>query len=393
MLSSSSMPLIVSMVTASVAGFTSYLCYYYYYSASLTSSNRDVKSTKKSNTNNNILTSLPLPFESCPYTKELKVAIQLAYQCGNNIHQYCYQKGCESYDPNKKNDNSNLMIQTKGQPEDFCTIVDLQNEKIVMDGIRQHFPSHEIIGEESVGTGMIPPINPTIPTWIVDPIDGTTNFVSGIPLTCVSIGLCINAIPTVGVIYAPMTNELYIGVKGYGAYRNGIRILHRSEIIRTTTTTKLSLSLKDSVIGFEFGYVRDPKGITKMITTLQNIMLHGCRTVRSLGSGVLDLLYVATGRLDLVYAGVATEGWKPWDYCAASVIVQEAGCIIESLYNDKNDDVVAKDNNSETKTKTTTTTTFDIYSKSVICAIDQSLIDEFRQHILSPSQPEPIRSS
>jgi fructose-1,6-bisphosphatase/inositol monophosphatase family enzyme len=302
-----------------------------------------------------ILTTIPDALQLCPYINELNVAIELALQCGSNIYQHCYYKGTVQEDKVK------LQIQTKGQPEDFCTMIDILNENIVMNGIRKNFPNHNIIGEESVGTGVIPAINPAIPTWVIDPIDGTTNFVSGIPLSCVSIGYCINGRPTLGVIYAPMTNEIYIGVIGYGAYRNGISIRQQN----CTEPMRSNVSLKESVIGFEFGYVRDPIGIQKMISVLQNIMLYGCRTVRSLGSGVLDLLYVATHKLDLVYAGVASEGWKPWDYCAAYVIVKEAGCIMDTLYQQQ-------ENPNE----------FNIYSNSVICAIHQSLVDEFRHEIL-----------
>lgn len=197
-------------------------------------------------------------------------------------------------------------------------------------------------------------MKPDTPTWIIDPVDGTTNFASGIPLTCVSIGLCINGQPTLGVVYSPMTNELYIGVKGYGAYRNNIAISKRN------VPTKV---IKESIVCFEFGYTRDPNGIAKMVGVVERIMNNGCRATRALGSGVLDLMYVATGRLDVVYAGIAGEGWKPWDYCAGVVIATEAGCSIQSI-----DQV----NENEP---------FDIYSSSIICAVNSSLISELRKLI------------
>jgi fructose-1,6-bisphosphatase/inositol monophosphatase family enzyme len=102
-----------------------------------------------------------------------------------------------------------------------------------------------------------------------------------------------------------------------------------------------------------------------MTTAVQNVLQHGCRTTRCLGSGVLDLCYVASGRLDVVYAGVATEGWKPWDYCAASVIVQEAGAIIQPL--------IVQDGYDEG---------FDLYSKSVLCASSRELAEETRRVVL-----------
>jgi fructose-1,6-bisphosphatase/inositol monophosphatase family enzyme len=82
-----------------------------------------------------------------------------------------------------------------------------------------------------------------------------------------------------------------------------------------TTTT-----LRHSIIDLEFGYGLSNEAICKMVGVVERLLQHGCRATRSLGSGVLNMCYVATGRLDVVYAGVANEGWKPWDYCAASVI-------------------------------------------------------------------------
>jgi myo-inositol-1(or 4)-monophosphatase len=104
-----------------------------------------------------------------------------------------------------------------------------------------------------------------------------------------------------GVVYAPMTDELYLAVKGHGAYRNGVRI----------TSKRTPKALVDSVVCVEFGYSRDKKSIGLMVGAVQRILENGCRTMRIIGSGVLDLCYVATGRLDVVYAGVAGEGWKP----------------------------------------------------------------------------------
>lgn len=355
------------LAISATTGFTSYLCYCYY------SNSKKKRNTTCCNVPDDaIISVIPQQLQSSPYINELTLAIKLALECGNNIYQHCYNKGTIAEEGNE----TNLLLETKGQPEDFCTMIDIQNEQIVTNGIRTNFPNHHIIGEESVGTGIIPKLDPNIPTWIIDPIDGTTNFVSGIPISCVSIGLCINGLPTLGVIYAPMTNELYIGIIGYGAYRNGILITNHNK----KNQTLVKKSLKESVIGFEFGYVRDTIGIDLMIQVLHNIMLYGCRTVRSLGSGVLDIVYVATGKLDIIYAGIATEGFKPWDYCAAYVIINESGCIIDTLY--KNEKKDKENNNSNTNNHNNV---FDIYSKSVICAVNQSLIDEFRQEILKQS--------
>jgi fructose-1,6-bisphosphatase/inositol monophosphatase family enzyme len=289
---------------------------------------------------------LPDELRNCSYIKEIQVAIELSLECGNRMYQYCDTKGTanELY----------LDINTKGQPEDFCTQIDIENEDTVMNRIRQEFPRHSIIGEETVGSGPIPSLSSTTPTWIIDPIDGTTNFASGIPLTCVSIGHCVNGIPVLGVVYAPMTSELYIGVSGHGAYRNGIQLTSRFDPNK---------KLKESVVCFEFGYTRDFNGIDLMVNVVRKIMKNGCRTTRSLGSGVLDMIYVATGRIDVVYTGIAGEGWKPWDYCAGTVIAQECNCTIQSI--DQQDSTIP----------------FNIYSKSMICAVNESLVSETRTMI------------
>lgn len=262
--------------------------------------------------------------------------------------QHCATKGTE-----KELSDADLGINTKGQAEDFATAIDLWNEKIISDAIRKFFPSHKIIGEESTGTGEIPPLT-NDPTWIIDPIDGTTNFASGLPLSCVSIGFCVNKRPVLGVVFAPMLDELYMSVRGYGSFRNGVRI----------STNKPVKKLIDSVINYEFGYARDSNAVLKMTKAVTNVLNNGCRTTRCLGSGVLDICYVATGRMDVVYAGVASEGWKPWDYCAANVILEEAGGVMESLIGQKpgND--------------------FDLHSKSIVCATSKQLLEETRKVVL-----------
>jgi fructose-1,6-bisphosphatase/inositol monophosphatase family enzyme len=283
-----------------------------------------------------------------PHSKELALALRLALQAGKNMVLHCDSKGTDAELSEK-----DLGINTKGQAEDFATAVDLYNEKIVTEAIRKFFPSHKIIGEESTGTGALPVLT-NDPTWIIDPIDGTTNFASGLPLSCVSIGFCINKQAVMGVVYAPMTEEVYMSVRGHGAFRNGVRIRKEKDVKK----------LKDSVVNYEFGYARDQASIKRMTTAVENVLTNGCRTSRCLGSGVLDLCYVATGRLDAVYAGVANEGWKPWDYCAANVIVEESGAVMECLVDQKAGQ------------------RFDLYSKSIVCATTKELLEETRKVVL-----------
>jgi fructose-1,6-bisphosphatase/inositol monophosphatase family enzyme len=287
---------------------------------------------------------VPKSLLQTPHSPQLQLAVRLALQAGENMVAHCDTAGTVL--------SQTLTLDFKGQPEDFCTQIDLQNEALVINAVRQHFPSHDIIGEESTGTGEIPLLSQN-PTWIIDPIDGTTNFASGLPLACVSIGYCVDRRPVMGVVYAPMTKELYVAVRDYGAYRNGVKLR-----VEPTTT-----ALRHAICNFEFGYSRSPEAVAKMVGALQRLLQHGCRATRCLGSGVLDLCFVATGKVDVVYAGVAGEGWKPWDYAAGLVICTEAGCSIESLIGDEGQEL-------------------DIYAKSVICAGNQQLLQDARRVIL-----------
>jgi len=249
------------------------------------------------------------------------------------------------------------VLETKSGETDFCTNVDVENESNMIQSIQQHFPSHDIIGEETTGTGPIPKLKEDVPTWIIDPIDGTTNFSSGMPLTCVSIGFCHGGRPVMGVIYAPATDEWYVAVRGYGAFRNGVKI--------QAPLAEKDKSFKEAIVCCEFGYSRKQHEIDTMLGAVSKILATGCRAIRQLGSGCLDLCYVATGKIDIVYAGVVNEGWKPWDYAAGLVICEEAGCVMESI-----DQTAGKP--------------FDLYSKSILCATSRKLADECRALLLKP---------
>lgn len=285
------------------------------------------------------------------YTEELQVAVKLAMEAGANMMPHLQSKGTD------QGCETNLEISVKQNNADFATIIDLKNEELVIHGIKERFPNHDIIGEESTGTGELPPLTDK-PTFIIDPVDGTTNFASGSPLTCVSIGLCVKRRPVMGVVFSPVTRELFLAHKGCGAYRNGKRI--------SSSSGKCDKTLSDAVVCFEFGYTVSEDGINKMVDAVRKILHHGCRTTRTYGAGVLDLCMVAYGAIDVCYTGIAGEGWKPWDYCAATCIAEEAGCTIQSLKDHKDGDL------------------FDIYSKSMICGVNERIVDECRRVVLGP---------
>mmetsp|Transcript_14432 Transcript_14432/g.22002 ORF Transcript_14432/g.22002 Transcript_14432/m.22002 type:complete len:336 (+) Transcript_14432:46-1053(+) len=293
---------------------------------------------------------VPEEFIGSPYEKEVRLAMKWAKIAGTKMTKQLDTKATSA-------ETDDLGILTKGKDIDFATVIDLENEELITKGIQENFPDHQIIGEESTesfGTGVVAPMQKDTRTWIIDPVDGTTNFASAIPLCCVSIGMCDAGVPVMGVVYAPATGEVYLGIKGKGAYRNGERIS-----LKKAQDEKRPLS--NSIVCFEFGYARSEDAIKKMLGAVERIMRNGCRTTRSLGSGVLDLCYVATGRLDVVYTGLADEGWKPWDFCAGMVFVQEAGGVIEDLWQEG---------------------TFDLYKRDMICAVSQDLLNETRKVVI-----------
>jgi len=323
----------LSLVAGIIAG--------YYYRSVTSVSHRERKTLK-----------VPSILLKSPYAKELKLAVEMAMEAGSNMVEYMEAKGTAS------EATMDLGIETKSGSADFCTKVDVENERLVVERIRRAFPDHEIIGEEAVGTGSIPPLT-NRPTWIVDPIDGTTNFAAGLhSLTCVSIGHCVEGRPVVGVVYAPGTNELYVAVKGYGAYRNGVALAQDPK-----SSTK---RLAEAVVCNEMGYTRVDSELNILFGAQKRVMLKGCKAMRQIGSGCLDLCFVASGKLDVVYAGLCTEGWKPWDYCAGLLICQEAGCTMESIRKQPKPGCDG----------------FDLYSKSVICGVSKQLVDELRSVLL-----------
>ena len=324
---------------------------------------------------------LPSPIRQSPYGPHAQLAVQLARNAGANMRSYYDLKGT------KEQTDDQLRIHTKSRPNDLCTHIDIANEQLITEGIQQRFPDHVIIGEESVGSGSVPPLT-NEPTWIIDPIDGTTvgvrqigrrkkglyssahttlifsiqqSFAAGLPTCCVSIGFCVNGKPIMGVVFAPMLDELYIAVRGYGAFRNGRQLY--------TSPREQTLKLADAIVGFELGYVSQDREIAAAVGTIESILRHGCRSTRQIGSCVLDLCNIASGRYNVFYCGVAGEGGSPWDLCAGYVIATEAGCVMESFYPPQE---------APASTCSISNTEFDVYSRDEICASNPQLLEEIR---------------
>ena len=186
---------------------------------------------------------------------------------------------------------------------DLVTAIDRQSEQRIVERLRREFPDHSILAEEETaisGTGRY--------RWIVDPLDGTTNFAHGYPQFCISIALESEGKIQLGVIYDPLRDELFSALDGRGAKLN-------EEPITTSKTPELNSSL----LGTGFPY--DRREHADFYLTFFKAFMTRCQGIRRTGSAALDLCYVACGRLD----GFWELKLKPWDIAAGALIVAEAG--------------------------------------------------------------------
>jgi myo-inositol-1(or 4)-monophosphatase len=186
---------------------------------------------------------------------------------------------------------------------DLVTDADIASEKCIIEAIRRVFPNDTILSEES---GAIP--GSSEGRWIVDPLDGTTNFAHGVGLFAVSIAYAIGGDVLVGIVLNPVTREFFSAVKGQGAQLNG-RAIHVSK------TPAVADSLL--VTGFPYNF----KTILNSVIRRFSNCLEASQGVRRLGSAAVDLCYVACGRFEAFWE----ENLQPWDTAAGMLIVQEAG--------------------------------------------------------------------
>ena len=197
-----------------------------------------------------------------------------------------------------------IKVRSKGR-NDPVTDVDLECEREIVGHLRRAFPDHDVVCEESGAHR-----NGGEWQWLVDPLDGTANFLRGFPHYAVSIALLRRGTPVIGVIFDPFKNELFLAERGKGALLNQHRI-------RTAETTKLS----DALIGTGVPY-RPDQDLDAYLETLRTIAREA--NVRRAGSAALDLAYVACARLD----GFWEFGLRSWDIAAGIVVVREAGGLI-----------------------------------------------------------------
>lgn len=205
-------------------------------------------------------------------------------------------------------DRDDLAVDAKSSPTDLVTEVDRAAEQLIVGQIRRSRPHDGILGEEGTdeaGTSGV--------RWVIDPIDGTTNYFYGFPGFAVSIGAERDGEMLVGVVAAPLTLDVFTAVAGAGAWRNG-------EPIAATDRDELAHAL----VGTGFGY--DPDHRRRQIATVAEI-IGEVRDIRRMGSAALDLCSVGAGRLDAYYE----RGLQPWDWAAGALVAREAGARVEDL--------------------------------------------------------------
>ncbi|MFA5653369.1 MAG: inositol monophosphatase family protein [Desulfomonilia bacterium] len=225
----------------------------------------------------------------------------------------------------KESFGKELNVEHKGRI-DLVTQIDRNSQDMILDGIEREFPHHSIMAEEGVSktTGHDY-------TWFVDPLDGTVNFVHGIPFFCVSLGVFKRGKPFIGVCYNPMSGDLFSAQYGKGAFRN-------REKIRVSDTSLLIDALV--VTGFPYSLARLDDSMSRFARILSEV-----QGIRRFGSAALDLCFVASGSFD----GFWEVGLHPWDLAGGVVVLLEAGGRVTGLSGEEFDphhgDILASNGN------------------------------------------------
>jgi myo-inositol-1(or 4)-monophosphatase len=222
----------------------------------------------------------------------LNIAVRAARRAGSIINRAAL-------------DGSPLEVRAK-RVNDYVTKVDRAAEEAIIDTVRRAYPEHGFLAEESGASQ-----GATEHRWIIDPLDGTTNFIHGFPQYCVSIAVEHRGSLAHAVIYDPVKNELFTASKGGGAFLNDRRV-------RVTKCLKL----QDALVGTGFPF-KELTRLDRYTAQLKTIM-QASAGVRRAGAAALDLAYVACGRLDAFWE----LGLAPWDMAAGALLIQEAGGLV-----------------------------------------------------------------
>ncbi len=191
----------------------------------------------------------------------------------------------------------------------LVTFVDKESERRFVEVLSVLVPDARFIAEEGTGTKNEDGLN-----WVIDPLDGTTNFVHGVPVWCTSVALCDGPTPIIGVIYDPSSEECYSAYSGGGAFLNDKKIL----------VSKIDI-LQQSLLATGFPY--DDFGRESAYISLFRELMKQSRGMRRLGSAALDMAWTACGRFEAFYE----YGLNPWDVAAGTIIVREAGGVVSEF--------------------------------------------------------------
>ena len=200
-----------------------------------------------------------------------------------------------------------LEVRKKTAQGDLVSSADLEAERLILSILRRAFPKASMVAEESGGS------HESGAAFYVDPVDGTLNFVHGVPFFAVSIGCWVDGVPAAGVVFSPLSGDLYTAVRGEGARKNGKPI-----------TVSTAPSLGDSLIATGWPYDRTHRA--RLFSEMDRLYM-GSQELRSLGCASLGLCLVAAGAFD----GYWEWDLKPWDMAAGALIVTEAGGTVSSL--------------------------------------------------------------
>jgi myo-inositol-1(or 4)-monophosphatase len=201
------------------------------------------------------------------------------------------------------------QIQTKSSPTDVVTAMDHASERFLAAELGRLRPHDGVLGEEGTSRGGTSGVR-----WVVDPIDGTVNYLYGLPWYAVSVAAEVNGVVVVGVVHNPANGELFSAARGGGAWLGDQRLSCSDE-------SSLAQSLVSTGFGYDAARRREQAAVTA-------VLLPHVRDLRRMGSAALDLCQVAAGRLDAHYE----QGLSPWDYAAGALIAAEAGAQVRGLH-------------------------------------------------------------
>lgn len=241
----------------------------------------------------------------------LKLMIDWSFECGEILNTHLVK----SYD-------APLKFINKG-PQGLATQADVLSEAYVMKEIKKHFPKHKILSEEDAFTRELKMegVKEDEYLWLIDPLDGTNNFINRVPFFCVSLALNKGSTTLAGVVFNPVNCELFYATKGGGAYL--VRLVGDKEVRIKLEANKKKKVFKEALLSANLTSKRVEKDLLKRFPEV--------RAMRRFGSAALEMSYVAAGMLDAYWE----YRLQPWDMAAAGLICQEAGVKISNIKGEK----------------------------------------------------------